>query len=140
MPDKIVFVDKARRPDPKELARVLGKSAKSWDEIKKHISDCHGAISEEWKFYSAKSGWQMKALLKKRNLFFLTPLAGLFRLIFIFGDRAVAAVEQSDLPKELKKELRLAVPFSEGRGLRVEVRTARDVEIVKKLIDIKVGN
>jgi signal transduction histidine kinase len=135
-----VFMDKSIQPDDRRLAHVLGEKATFWETIKQHIAQKHGEVTEEWKFYNTKSGWTLKVLLKKRNLFFFTPLSGYFRLAFVFGDKAVSAVEKSDLPEALKNELKNARKYAEGRGIRIEVKSRKDVEHVKKLIDIKVGN
>ncbi len=138
--DTSIFTDKSVRPDNKKLAEALGHKAGFWEAIKRHIEEKYGDVTEEWKFYGAKSGWVLKLLLKKRNLFFFTPLEGDFRLGFVFGDKAVSAIEKSDLPKDMINTLKNAKKYVEGRGLRVEVKSAADVENVKKLIDIKVRN
>jgi len=135
-----VFTDKSTRPDNTKLAGTLGDKAGFWEAIKSHIKNNYGHVTEEWKFYGAKSGWALKLLLKKRNLFFFTPLRGDFRLGFVFGDKAVSAAEKSDLPKDIINTLKNAKKYVEGRGLRVEVKSSADVENVKKLIDIKVKN
>lgn len=134
------FMDKSVQPDARRLAHVLGKSATFWAAIKYYILQKHGNFVEEWKFYNAKSGWTLKALLKKRNLFFFVPLQGSFRMAFVFGDRAASAVEKSDLPEDIKNELRNARKYAEGRGLRIEVKSRKDVEHIKKLINIKAVN
>jgi hypothetical protein len=133
-------MDKSIQPDDSRLAAVLGENATFWEAIKKHLAPKHGDIKEEWKFYNTKSGWTLKVLLKKRNLFFFTPLSGFFRLAFVFGDKAVSAVERTDLPESLKNELKNARKYVEGRGIRIEVKSHKDVEHVKKLIDIKISN
>lgn len=135
-----VFIDKSVKPDNILLVKAIGDTAKFWEAIKKHITDTHGACVEEWKFYGAKYGWTLKVLLKKRNLFFFTPLRGYFRAAFVFGDRAVTAVEKSDLPTDLIETLRNARKYAEGRGIRVEVRSLKDVESVIRLVDIKIQN
>jgi hypothetical protein len=135
-----VFEDKATMPDDEMLAKALGKSNRLWNEVKKHLSAEYGELIGEWKFYGQKSGWILKTLRKKRNLFFLIPLKGSFQASFVFGDKAVAAVEKSDLPKELITELKNARKYAEGRGLRIDVRKASDVEHIKKLVEIKVNN
>jgi hypothetical protein len=93
------FMDKSAKPDDSRLAHLLGEKVKFREMIKKHIAQKHGSVTAEWKFYNAKSGWTLKVLLKKRKLFFFVPLPGFFRLAFIFGDKAVSAVEQSDCRK-----------------------------------------
>jgi hypothetical protein len=135
-----VFIDKLAKPDDQALVRALGKIYPLWAEIEKHVATAHGESAEEWKYYGPKSGWTLKALHKKRNLFFFTPYQGYFRIAFVFGDRAVAEILTSDLPKAVIEEVTNAKKYAEGRGLRVEVKTRRDVESVKKLIAIKVMN
>ncbi len=133
-----IFMDKARKPDAAGFSEALGPRAGFWEEIRSHIVREHGPVREEWKFYGAASGWTMKTLLKKRNLFFLAPLSDCFRMTFVFGDRAVDAIGKSDLPKEIIDTLLKAKKYVEGRGLPVEVRSSRQVEIVKKLIAFKI--
>lgn len=135
-----VFIDKLAKPDDQALVRALGKTYPLWVEIEKQVATAHGESTEEWKYYGPKSGWTLKTLHKKRNLFFFTACYGYFRIAFVFGDRAVAQILISDLPKAMIEEVKNAKKYAEGRGLRVEVKTRRDVESVKKLIAIKVMN
>jgi hypothetical protein len=135
-----VFIDKLTKPDDQALVSALGKTYPLWAEIEKHISTTLGESVEEWKYYGLKSGWTMKTLYKKRNLFFFTACKGYFRIAFVFGDRAVAEIVTSDLPKAMIEELTNAKKYAEGRGIRIDVKTRRDVESVKKLIAIKLMN
>jgi len=90
------------------LKDALGKTYKLWEEIKKHLKKEYGQTTEDWKFYNVKSGWLLKTYQKKRNLFFFIPLKDFFKLSFIFGDKAVLAVEESDLPQNIKTTLKNA--------------------------------
>jgi hypothetical protein len=135
-----VFDDKAAEPTDQMLTKALGKSNRLWREVKKHLKAQYGELTDEWKFYGQKTGWLLKTLRKKRNLFFFIPLEGSFRVSFVFGDKAVAAAEQSDLPAELITELKNARKYAEGRGLQIDVERAADVEHIKKLVEIKVNN
>jgi hypothetical protein len=135
-----LFMDKSIKPDNRKLSKVLGASYKYWEEIKKSLTNEYGELIEEWKYYGQKSGWTLKLLLKKRNLFFFAAYNKYFVIVFVFGEKAVAAIEKSDLPKKLIEELRNAKKYVEGRGLRIEVRKKSDIEIIKKLVAIKVSN
>lgn len=135
-----VFEDKITMPDDKMLAGALGKSNRLWQEIKKHLKAEYGELIEEWKFYGQKSDWILKTLRKKRNLFFFIPLEGSLQISFVFGEKAVAAVEKSDLPEELITELKDARKYAEGRGLRIDVKNSTDIENIKKLVEIKINN
>lgn len=135
-----VFDDKEKKPTPQKLARVLGKSNDLWKDIKKHLKAQYGELTEDWKFYGKNYGWTLKTLRKKRNLFFFVPLEDSFNVSFVFGDKAVAAAEKTDLPKDLVKTLKNARKYAEGRGLLIEVKGPTDVENIKKLVEIKVKN
>lgn len=135
-----IFTNKLEQPDDETLSTALGKSYKHWKEIKKHINDNYGTCTEEWKFYGQKIGWSLKIFLKKRNLFFVTVCKGFFRISFVLGDKAAAAAEQSKLPKPIIEELVGAKKYAEGRGIRIEVKSQKDIETIKQLVDIKVEN
>jgi hypothetical protein len=79
-------------------------------------------------------------LLKKRNLFFCIPGEGYFTIAFVFGDKAVRVVEESDLPVRMIRELQSARRYAEGRGLRIEVRKHSEIDHVVRLAAIKAGN
>ena len=135
-----IFTDKATQPTPANLLEVLGANSTLWSGLRRHLEDEYGPLVEDWKHYGRKIGWQLKLLRKKRNLFFLTPFEGYFRLTFIFGDKAVAAIDASDVPREIVDELRQARKYAEGRGVSVFVRTPEDVETAKKLVAVKQAN
>lgn len=135
-----VFLDKSKRPGEHDLSEVLGDTKQLWDQVKTYVKETVPDIIEDWKHYGKNSGWTMKLLKKKRNLFFSYPGQGHFTVVFVFGDKAVQAVENSSLPPDIIKTLKEAKKYAEGRGLPVTVKTRDDVEVVKKLITIKIAN
>ena len=138
--DGSVFTDKSNTPDARALARALGAKAALWNEIEAELRAALGDLIPEWKHYGAKSGWILKILLKKRNLFFLTPGDGRFRVTFVFGDKAVELIAAGGFPGPLIEELRAARKYAEGRGLRIEVESAADVRTVVALARIKAAH
>lgn len=135
-----IFDEKLIKPELEALQKALGETFAFWEELKKYIEATYGSFLEEWKFYNQRSGWLLKVLLKKRNLFFFVPMKDYFKLSFIFGDKAVSAVEVSDLPEHIKENLRKARKYMEGRGISIEVKSTEDVSHVKKLLEIKINN
>jgi len=135
-----VFIEKSKKPTKTKLAEVLGSSSSLWEDIKSFIKENFGEFVEEWKFYSKKSGWTLKLLRKKRNLFFFIPQEGHFKITFVFGDKAVSAVEKSDLPKGIINDLLKARKYMEGRGIQLDVTTKADVKHIKELLKIKIEN
>lgn len=135
-----VFNDKSVVPDGRTLMKTLGETGSLWLELRRYVQDRYGPAIEEWKYYGPKSGWTMKLLSPKKNLFFFTALKGGFRLSFVFGDRAVEAIMESDLPRNIIEEITNSKKYPEGRGLRVEVKDMRAAAAVRELIRIKAEN
>jgi len=135
-----VFLDKSKKPGDPELTEALGETKELWDQLKTYVIETYDNIVEDWKHYGKSSGWTMKLLLKKRNLFFSYPGEGLFTVVFIFGDKAVQAVADGSFPQTLVDELLATRKYAEGRGLGVPVKNQEDLEIVKRLISVKVAN
>lgn len=132
-----ILEDKSKLPGETDLTEALGSIKPLWDELIQHVKDLCSPITEDWKHYGKNSGWTLKLLLKKRNLFFLYPNKEHFYVVFVFGEKAVEAVLTSTLPSEIIEALRQAPKYAEGRGCRVEVRTREDIENVKIMLSIK---
>ena len=136
----IVFNDKSRKPDDKLLAEKIGPAFAVLEELRDHVQEKYGSTTEEWKFYGQKYGWQLKTFLKKRNLFFIIPYESSFKIVFVFGDRAVAEIEKSTVSRTLIDDVLNAKKYAEGRGLAIEVKDASALSDIKKLVEIKINH
>lgn len=129
-----LFLDKSKPPTRDMVEGALGTRSAYLDELIRHVP---GPLTPEWKHYGKTIGWTMKLLRGKRNLCFIVVCRGYFAVSFVFGDKAVRAVEQSDLPPDLVAELVNARRYVEGRGIRITVKSRRALEQAKILLDIK---
>ena len=135
-----IFGDKAVMPDDAMLADALASTYPLWNELKSHIHSEYPSITEEWRHYGKTGGWSHKVISKKRNLLFLVPLDGCFRIRFVFGEKAVACIETAELPDEIKEAIHAATPYTEGRGVDIDIHRVEQLEAVKKLLKIKYEN
>lgn len=85
---------------------------------------------------SRTSGWQSVSVSTKTN----TPCKGYFLASFALGEKAVKAAHESDLPAPILEIIDGAKKYFEGRAVRIEVRTAKDVRNVEKIAVIKMAN
>jgi hypothetical protein len=134
------FDDKSNTPKDDELARVLGRAAGHWDNLKAHLSSEFNPLTETWKFSGKAWGWSLQLRYKKRAIVYLTPCRGYFHAGLALGEKAVKAAHQSDLPASILKIIDSAKKYAEGRAVRLEIKSARDVSAVKKLASIKMAN
>lgn len=133
------FIGFTAMPTKKEVAAVLGSTAELWNQLVDWLAE-QGAATQEWNSYSSKAGWSLRLKHKKRNIIYLAPCAGCFRVAFILGDKAVAAAREGNLAKSTLKLLDEAPRYPEGTGLHLMVKATKDLATIKKLALIKMAN
>lgn len=136
----IIFDDKNKVPNDNDLQEALGDTKKLWDELTAYVNDTYDSVKKEWKFYGKKYGWQMKLPSKKRNIMFLIPRKGYFLAVFVFGEKAVEAIVDSSLNQSIMTAIKESRKYAEGRGLKIEVKSGKDIENIKILTHIKMNN
>ena len=139
MENQNAFIGKTTQPTAKEVTAALGPSAALWNQLVDWFAEQEVTI-QEWNSYSPKAGWALRLKIKKRNIVYLAPCAGCFRVAFIFGDKAVTAARQGDLSKSTLKLIDEAPRYPEGTGLRLTVKAAKDLAAIRKLALIKLAN
>ena len=121
------FVGITVQPTEKEIYAALGPSSNTWKELVDWLAKELGVAEQEWKSSSPKYGY-------------LGPCNGCFRASFVLGDKAVAATRTSSLPKPVLKLIDEAPRYAEGTGLRLVVKTEKDLAAIRKLALIKMAN
>jgi hypothetical protein len=134
------FNDKSRPPRDDDLAATLGSTFVFWNELKRHIASRFTPLQTEWGFTSMKTGWGLRLKQEKRTILYMTPCQGYFSASFALGEKAVKAAHESDLSFSVLKIIDNAKKYAEGRGVRIEVRSAEDARNVEKLATIKMTN
>ena len=134
------FDDRSRQPEDDDLARTLADTFIHWNEMKRLISLRFAPITIEWGYASKSTGWGLRLKGVKRTIMYMTPCEGYFLASFALGEKAVNAAHDIDLPASILDVIDSAKKYAEGRGVRLEVRTAEDVSNIEKLAMIKMAN
>ena len=135
-----IFADKANMPNDEMVQGALKDNAPVWNSFYNFLKEKSGG-SGTWKMYSKGAGWTFQIKNKKaRTLLYLIPQDGYFKVGFVFGEKAAEEVLDSSLPEDIKAELRAATKYVEGRSVMFDVRTGRDIENMKTMLDIKERN
>ena len=141
MPEKVnAFIGELKKPTENQLSAALGASKQFWVKLVADLADENGVDVQEWNSYSPKAGWALRLKRKKRTIVWLSPCHSYFRVMFILGDKAVKAARQSKLPQRIMKIIDEATRYPEGTGLRIDVKGAKDIPVIKKLAAIKLEN
>ena len=134
------FINQPKPPSDAALAAALGPAKSVWDQFLAGLDQEFGVNVQEWNSYSPKAGWALRVKRKKRTIVWLAPCLGCFRVAFIFGDKAMQAARQSKWPKRVIKVMAEAPKYPEGTGIRLEIKSSRDIGTLKKLAAIKLAN
>jgi hypothetical protein len=137
---KSVFMDKEKQPGLPDLKKALGATFNVWQELASYALKAYPAASSGWHFSGAAYGWSFRIRDKKRVLLYLLPRDGFFKVAFVFGQKAVDQVLDSEVPEFFKEELKNARAYAEGRGIRIELWDKALMQPLKKLIEIKINN
>ena len=134
------FDDKTRPPQEDELAAVLGKKFGLWNDLQSRSAARFAPLSIDWGYASKNTGWGLRLKQERRTVLYMTPCQGYFLASFALGEKAVKAAHESALPAEVLDVIDNAPMYAEGRGVRFEVRSAKDVRNMERVAIIKMAN
>lgn len=134
------FIGKSQKPTDADLSAALGSAKALWGKLLASLAAQYDLTAREWNSYSLKAGWALRLKRKGRNILYLAPCRGCFRVMFILGDKAVTAARQSDLTPGVIKIINTAPRYPEGTGVRLEIKKAKDLETVTRLAGIKLAH
>jgi hypothetical protein len=127
----------SRGPDEAQVIAMLGAAHEVWDGIIAAIGRQFQPLNREWKPSKSEFGWICLLKYKKRTLLYMTPDQGQVGVAVVLGERAVAIALESGLPVEIKRLIREARPYAEGRGIRFRANSRDDIPMITTLVDIK---
>jgi hypothetical protein len=128
--DSVPFDRKEAKPDDARLKEVLGELFSAYQDIVRLTE----SYRQEWKFYGAKYGWQLKATQKGKVLFYLVPLEKSFRVGLAVREKEKEILLNSTLPSQTREDLALAKKSPEGYPLRLLVRRKSEMKVVRLAI------
>jgi len=134
------FDDKSTEPQTMELRSTLGRSSVHWDNLVAHVEAEFAPSNATWNFAGAKWGWSLRLKQKKRTVLYMTPCNKFFLVGFALGKKAVEAAHALPLSGSTLATIDAATRYAEGRGVRIEVKTKKDLAAVKDLAAIKMDN
>jgi hypothetical protein len=124
-------------PTPRELTQLLGPASDLWTQLQDGVRTGHTGVSERWVYGGRKYGWSCRLEHGKKGILYLIPDDGHFRVGIALPDAARDAALASDLPAAVREPLASATKAMEGWPVRMAVRTAADVAIALRLVEIK---
>jgi Protein of unknown function (DUF3788) len=130
------FVGSPEQPTDQELTAALGPAKALWDKLVADLALRHNVATREWNCYSRKAGWSLRLKRGKRAIVYLSPSRGCFMASFALGEKAVAAA-RAKLPFGVVQAIDKAKLYPEGRAVRLDVKSSKDLKTVETLAVVK---
>lgn len=134
------FIGQTQPPTEEQLTAALGSTRAIWDRLLARLAEECKLTESEWNSSGSKYGWALRLKLKKRNIVYLGPCHGAFRISFILGDKAVEEARRSTLPRKVIGLVESGTRYPEGTAVRLEIGDVKDIAAVVKLAAIKIAN
>lgn len=135
---KSIFLDKNLKPSAEDLKKGLENTYLIWKDIEDFTRINYPNAIGEWNYASEKFGWSYRIKDNKRVLVYLLPRDKFFKTAFVFGEKALIQIYESDISEAIKSELRAAKKYAEGKGIRIEVKNLAVLEDIQKLVKFKI--
>ncbi len=139
MEDISIFTDKALIPTEQDLQEKLGTTYALWKRIEEMVLAKYPQGLAEWNFPGKNYSWSFRIKDKRRAIIYFLPRDSFFKVAFVFGDKAVAVIDQSPVADFIKTELALTRKYAEGRGIQITIRDDSFLPDIDQLIDIKLN-
>ena len=133
----------ARRPPPPsdaDITATLGPSRSLWDDLRQQVCRDFAPLTEEWVFSGRKHGWALRLKRRDRAVLYLKPLEHSFRVSLGLGPRAVEGARRSKLSAPILRLIDEAVQYPEGKAVRLEIRSPRDIRVALQLVAVKLDD
>ena len=132
------FTDRTSRQGEAEIETALAGAVTLWKELAAFVEDSF-RVRSDWKFYGKNYGWLLAYKKSGKALVSLYPNASSFTAQVILKDDQLARVPRELLIPELEAAIERAKPYAEGRWIFLSVVSKRELEVAKKLIEIRAG-
>jgi Protein of unknown function (DUF3788) len=133
------FLDRGCPPAAQPLEALLGKAKGLWAELRANLASEFAPLTAKWTFSGKTHGWILQLRQKRRTVLYMVPCPGYFVASFALSDQACLAVIGSQLPMQVCEVVQRAPHYPEGRAVRLDVRTKKDLATVVKLASIKMA-
>ncbi len=130
------FIDKAHSPSPEEIQSCLASQWTAWQELNRFVQEGY-KTSGELKYYGKNYGWAVRYKKGGKSLISLYPSKDAFTAQIIFTDAEMQQAKATGIGDGIIQIFEKANPYSEGRWLFIPVRTAADLQDIKKMLAIK---
>jgi hypothetical protein len=134
-----IFIDRNSPPTPEGIRSILGSKFLLWESLVQFVEE-QDQIAGKWSFWGpAKSGWNLRYQWKGKALVALYPGDEKLIVNVVLGEKQAQQAFRLALGEKLRGLMQQTPQLRDGRWLFIPVIDEEDVEDIKCLLLIKIG-
>ena len=130
------FCDKNNKPSDHQIIKILNNNINQWNEINSYLINIIKTKSK-YKFYGKNYGWALGYSKNNKSIISLYPLLNDFTIQIILKKKHEIEIINTINNKELQTLINETSEIYEGKWIFFKYSMINSVEIIKKMIDIK---
>ncbi len=132
-----VLTDKKIYPGEDIIFSLIGKHQRYWISLFDFIKAEYPDLSGAWKYYHDGKRWLFSLKEKSRTIFWLSLTGRSFQVTFYFNPITEKYFYASPLPGDMKQKYMEQHAGKKIKPVTVMVKSMRDIDTIKTLIQIK---
>jgi len=129
--------DKEIYPDNEVIKKYLFDTFDLWNKFIDMLRRDYPKYNTEWRYYNDGKSWLFKVTHKKKTICWVSVWDSFFKTTFYFNNKADDIIKSSQLDENIKSEYFQRETKGKIKPISIEVKSAKDLDIVKEVVKIK---
>ncbi len=130
------FTDKQHPPAEQEILLAIGEARQAWEGLEQYIAS-NFRVKKDLGFYGKNYGWAVRFRKGGKALLSLYPRQGGFTVQVVLSEPLVQQILLEDIGENTRRAIKAANVYAEGRWLFIQVASQKDVEDIRRLLQLK---
>lgn len=137
MNETMLLREKEVFPDEETLKKALGNVYPVFRQLMETIKAEAAGLICEWRYYNDGKAWLMKAVWKKKTIFWLSVWDGYFKIGFYFTEKTISGLYGLPVSQSIKDRLMNARPTGRLIAVSIDVDSEGQSDDIVQLVGYK---
>ncbi len=129
--------EKENYPDEDNLRKAMGDIYPVFNHLMETVESDAVGLAYEWRYYNDGKAWLMKAVWKKKTVFWLSVWQGYFKVGFYFTEKTISGLYELTISQSLKDRIQITRPVGKLIAVSIDIEKAGQSDDIIQLIEYK---
>ena len=137
MSETLLLRDKEVIPDDQTLEMALGTVYPVFHHLMAIIESEANGLTCHWNYYNDGKAWLMKAIWKKKTVFWLSVWEGYFKVGFYFTEKTITGIHKLPVSQSIRDSIPEARPVGRLFPVSINVKETDQTDDLVQLLNYK---